>query len=151
MFTYLLGSLGRHPDSLVSYVLGLSKRCLNCGEAFRPARSSAKFCSTNCRVTFNRDATETSDESVPFEEHGENPGVLIKSEYVGRQGNLYVYHETFERDNGGTYRLRQLSQWSPAQINKLRTMTSTTVRVSGHGEAAEAPALKYERKGPALK
>ncbi len=28
--------------------------CFNCGEAFTPKRSDAKFCSSNCRVQYNR-------------------------------------------------------------------------------------------------
>jgi len=28
--------------------------CWNCGKQFTPKRSSAKYCSTNCRVAYNR-------------------------------------------------------------------------------------------------
>lgn len=29
-------------------------RCVNCGEIFNPKRSDARFCSTRCRVQYNR-------------------------------------------------------------------------------------------------
>ena len=28
--------------------------CLNCGQSFEPKRADAKYCTTNCRVAYNR-------------------------------------------------------------------------------------------------
>lgn len=120
-------------------------KCNVCGKEFE-GRADAKYCSSACRVKASRStkaqiATTTPPE-IPFEDHGDDPGTLIGSELAGKDQSLYVYHETFLRDNGKQYRVRVVSQWSPEQINKLRSQSPTKVRVTGYGEAENAPAPK---------
>ena len=36
--------------------------CLNCGETFKALRSTAKYCSSRCRVQYHRDAKSKEDD-----------------------------------------------------------------------------------------
>lgn len=145
-------------------------KCHTCGKEFE-GRADARYCSAACRKKASRakesDFSETMrdpekakaviekaakaaneeqkrlvDSAIPFEQHGDNPGDHIASEFVAHKGGIYTYHETYQRDDGSKYRVVEHSQWSPEQVNKLRSQTPSKIRVAGYGMAEHAPSPK---------
>lgn len=83
----------------------------------------------------------------------ERDGSLVASTYVEKQGGAYIYLDTYRRDDGTEYEQRNVSIWSPEQINKLRSTipgSGNGVMIDGFGVAEEMPSVKYVKKGKSL-